>query len=343
MKNRYLLIIFGLLQLNSIFGQLNLVPNPSFEEKDSCPGGQYALTPRCDGWYDPVSIMPVLPGTFYNYKDWGAAIYFNRCNNTTVGVPENVAGIQEARSEDAYGGILVFANANWINVDRSMAYISIELNTSLKDGQKYYAEFHYSLAEGNSNDDPNAFLDNLYFVELGMLFTDDAIIRGLNTATEQPLNIYETPQVKQMMGPDIDTINWIKVSGTFIAKGGEKHLTIGSFKEVDTTSQDAFTYIFIDDVAVFEEYTPPVLPTDDAKLFPNPSSDNSILVSSTKGYLDNSKLYLYDEVGRMVYRFDFFNGIELHILDIKHLNSGMYFYSIEKNDEIIQKGKLVLL
>ncbi len=343
MKYRYLLIIFGLLQLNSAFGQLNLVPNPSFEEKDSCPSGQYALTPRCEGWYDPVSIMPILPGTFYTYKDWGAASYYNICNNTTVGVPENVAGIQEARSGDAYSGTLIFANAIWINVDRYMAYISIELNSSLKKGQTYYAEFHYSLAEGTSNDDPNAFLDNLYFVELGMLFTDSAIIRGLNTATEQPLNTYETPQVKQMMGTDIDTLNWIKVSGTFIAKGGEKHLTIGSFKEVDTTSQDAYTYIFIDDVAVIEEYTPPVLPTDDVKLFPNPSNDNIIWVSSTKGYLDNSKLYIYDEVGRLVYSFNFLNGIKLHRLDLNHLNSGMYFYSIEKNDEIIQKGKLVLL
>ena len=55
-----------------------------------------------------------------------------------------------------------------------------------------------------------------------------------------------------------DTLNWIKVTGTYTAKGGEKYLTIGCFSAalgLDTLRISTCTfcdeaYYFIDDVSV---------------------------------------------------------------------------------------------
>lgn len=114
---KYLLFSVYILSYSAAFSQLNLVPNSSFEENDSCPQGQYEITPTCKYWYDPISIMDTLPGIYYTYKDWGTAMYFHRCNITTVSVPENVAGIQNPRTGDAYAGIVLFSNSVPLNVD----------------------------------------------------------------------------------------------------------------------------------------------------------------------------------------------------------------------------------
>ena len=64
-----------------------------------------------------------------------------------------------------------------------------------------------------------------------------------------------------------DTLNWIKVSGIYIAQGGEKYITIGNFFDNAHTYEDTLNaqsqyieaYYYIDDVSVLEinsSYTP---------------------------------------------------------------------------------------
>ena len=69
-----------------------------------------------------------------------------------------------------------------------------------------------------------------------------------------------------------DTLNWVKISGTFIAQGGEQYLTIGNFKDgthlIKKSLQSNFiqgfghlssrfaSHILIDDVSLYELPTP---------------------------------------------------------------------------------------
>lgn len=339
---KQLVFLSAMLSCSVTFSQFNLVPNPSFEENDSCPSGQYEITPNCKYWYDPISIMDTLPGIYYTYKNWGTATYFHRCNNTTVGVPQNSAGIQNARTGDAYAGIVLYSNSVSLNVDRAINYISVELGEKLIQGQKYYAEFFYSLAELYTN--PGFFLDHLHFVELGMLFTDAPIKRNLETTHNQPTNVYRTPQVSQMMGPGIDTISWIKVSGTFTAKGGEKQLTIGSFKEQDTTSKSLYTFIFIDDVSVYAIDTIEPYPTFDIWVYPVPSNDRQIRFLRGDGQLLTGFIDLYDARGRKVFSQPTYDMDVVCDLNLAFLKAGVYLYSIrEHNGTIFKTGKIVLL
>jgi hypothetical protein len=56
----------------------------------------------------------------------------------------------------------------------------------------------------------------------------------------------------------IDTMNWVRVSGIFIASGGERFIMLGNFyddDQTDTLATPAFcvmAYYYIDDVSVYE-------------------------------------------------------------------------------------------
>jgi hypothetical protein len=90
-----------------------------------------------------------------------------------------------------------------------------------------------------------------------MLFTDSPVYSDPNKLT---LNVIPAnPQVVNAGNPILgDTLNWVKISGIFKAKGGEKYLTLGNFKLANTaqkitiqiTGNYAAAY-YVDDVSVY--------------------------------------------------------------------------------------------
>ena len=75
----------------------NLVPNPSFEIYDTCPNN-YGGNNLSNGWY-PFSSSPD---------------YFNACSiNSSVGVPVNGFGNQNASTGNAYCGFASYHSSNW--------------------------------------------------------------------------------------------------------------------------------------------------------------------------------------------------------------------------------------
>jgi gliding motility-associated-like protein len=73
---------------------------------------------------------------------------------------------------------------------------------------------------------------------------------------------YAIPVIPQIENPKghflSDTLNWMLVSGSFIASGGEQYITIGNFYVNDSTnyiqisnSKSHLTYYYIDDVSVY--------------------------------------------------------------------------------------------
>ena len=330
MRKLILNIIFVLIALG-INAQINLVPNYSFEEKDSCPSYSSQLTPTCKDWFTPMSKMLVIPPQ-YSLNSWGSSEYYNRCCTYQYGIPNNLLGRQDARTGDAYAGFIVLKQDSLLNYNiDAREYIEVELTSPLNRNGVYCAEFYYSLAELYSNPTPNYFIDNLEFAELGILLTDTIVSRAYGIGTDQPQNIYATPQVSQMMGPNIDTVNWIKVSGSFIAKGGERFLTIGSFKELDTLIGDVFTYIFIDDVSVYYCGPDTTLPAD-SMIVPN--------VFTPNGDGINDK-FTYKNQEQWEFETRIFNRWEVPVFDNHNsrnwdgtfegnkVSAGVYFYEIK--------------
>ena len=181
----------------------NLVPNHSFEDYTVCPVSA-GNDIRPNHWYKP---------------DKRSAGYLNSCSDSTVlGVPIHVsiAGVcfQYAKTGVAYMNAF-FMNNPGLN---HRNYIAVKLLDSLRKGKCYYAEYFVNLSN------PLIYACN----NQAMLFTPQPVyVDTLANLGILPAN----PQVVNFGNPIIsDTLNWVKVSGVFVAQGGEQYLTLGNFK-----------------------------------------------------------------------------------------------------------------
>lgn len=204
----------------------NLVPNPSFEEYTDCPydgsgsGQLYFAIP----WYSPSQ---------------GSPDYFNSCDVTNVlSVPDNVLGYEYARTGKGYAGFFSFYI--W---GLSREYIQVELLQPLIYNINYCVNFYLSLA-----DTTNYAVNNI-----------GAYLSANLISSSNDSNFPNTPQIlNNSLNPLTSKINWIKISGTFMAAGGEKYITIGNFNN-DANSDTIkvglngwnVTYYYIDDVSVY--------------------------------------------------------------------------------------------
>ena len=80
-----LLILFILLH-QMVSGQVNLVPNPDFEDYDYCPGAFSAFS-----WFSATAANDWMNGSA------GTSDYFNACggDGSQVGVPSNDLAISQ--------------------------------------------------------------------------------------------------------------------------------------------------------------------------------------------------------------------------------------------------------
>jgi gliding motility-associated-like protein len=232
-------VLYILLFIVPIFsmGQQNLVPNPSFEEYYSCPSsndlndGQLEL---CKGWWKPTM---------------GTSDYFNACNtNGLVDIPNNFWGYQPAYDGNGYVGLVPIT---WIistgEYDEGKEYIQAQLLKPLTPCVEYHFEMQVNFAN----------YSRYGFSRLGALFTKNAIHKTNWDA------ITNTPQVLNNQGILIDTVNWVKISGNFVAIGNEQYLTIGYFFDNVTNDtlnfqapigfdDSGYGYYYIDDVSLTE-------------------------------------------------------------------------------------------
>ena len=187
----------------------NLVRNGSFEDTDACPVGLDELV-FCDYW---------LPfGTNHPSPD-----YFHSCSSPhRMGIPNNAFGHQYAKSGQAYAGLIAYLTIdqenkkNWDLSNNHREFIQTFLTYPLQEGKTYYAEFYVSLVE-----------DCDYAIaNLGLLLTKET-----PELTWPKIQFeYFEPQIRHDRNTVIDdNKSWTKISGTFVAKGGENVLTIGNF------------------------------------------------------------------------------------------------------------------
>ena len=244
-------------------GQVNLVPNPSFED----------TVGNCQNlWLKNWKV----------FSTFSTPDYFNTCVNSVSfppfinTVPYNFRGYQYPRTGDGYLGLgLYFVGIPNDSVSVETECVTVKLKTPLSKGKCYYGEFFISMAD-NSIISTN---------QIGMLFTKNPYYTTMGTFTNtiQPQIQWDTTHCFK------DTLNWVKVSGKFISTDDEEYLTIGSFKDglhikktfvnsnfvstIPSMSKNNF-YVYFDDIALYE-ISSPQLQSNAITICPN--SDTLVL------------------------------------------------------------------
>lgn len=206
--------------------QINLVPNPSFEDTLACPSG-----------------LGFLSNTAENWQEVGLPNHFHTCTTDGDGanVPDNVFGTQMPISGSAYAGFTAYTTGTPNQRD----YVTIELTEALQPNTEYCVEFYVSLA------------DFTYFAveNIGAYFSKNAI------PNNNGLPLGFVPQIENQSGIISDKNEWTLISGTFTTADSLQWLTIGNFfNNANTNAENlaeggetGFTelgYYYIDSISV---------------------------------------------------------------------------------------------
>ena len=318
-------IFFSLLFLSQFIRGQNLVLNPSFEDTIACTG-TYAM--QCKYWY---------------WATYGSPDYFSEQPDIFCGtspVPLSNVGFQYARTGIAYVGLATLMqplNPNYLN---RREYIGGELSDTLKQGHEYCVSFYVSVAE------------ELKYVTDGIglyLSVDSAVDYTIN------INLSFIPQIENPSGNIIyDTLNWVQISGTYIANGGEKYLTIGNFKDNANTMIDSInnsvpqsqyeSYLFIDDVSVID-CTVGISEVNDnlsiGKLYPNPAR-TVVYYEDNLNDIEKGIIQLQDISGRNLKTYNLNSGTNRIAIPVSDLAKGMYMVKIKINGRTDENKKLLI-
>jgi hypothetical protein len=306
----------------SLCNAQNLVNNWSFEDTVACPTTLTQID-RAVGWM-----------SFRLTPD-----YFNACSPSNVpvpvSVPHNIWGDQLAHTGDAYAGFVAYK----AGATNTREFIATQLNQQLIIGQKYFLSFWVSSAFGYiQNQYPSMACNNI-----GAKFSTVAYSGGFPQTNPQTVDnfphIVDTTIIN-------DTINWVKISGSFIADSAYQYLSIGNFYDdinssyvIIGSSLPNDAYYYLDDVKLstdsdfvnsIDKYNFNLI-----KTFPNPARD-WIVVSGSK----LNEIILYDILGNLCYKATDLFTSTLKI-NISSFSDGIYFIRIKSGKEYITKKIII--
>ncbi len=271
------------------------------------PGLEYYIT--CPGF-----------GQFSNtyINDWDKPTY-----GSTDYYHYNCPGIiptqQVPRTGDAYAGIIGY---NYGTEYRE--YMTGTLSSPLIPGATYYCEFYVSLNDGYIQ----------AIKELGAYFSA--------TPPGPYANALHVPVTPQIVNTSIlldDTSSWMRVSGYFLALGGEEYITIGNFyTDTNTTivqvgnSGSYGSYYFVDDVWVsLSEGTGVAgVENEEVNIYPNPVK-NQLAIGSRQYAI--SSIGIYNLTGKLVLENNHGNSNNIN-LEMRELQSGIYMAEIRCGDNV---------
>lgn len=330
MKKLWLLLALTY-TLCSSYAQVNLVPNPSFEEYTDCPESL--------SWIGSVKVP--YP---WSYNNYGTPDYFNSCNLGDLGVPQNVRGFQDAYSGSAYAGIFVYGEFG-INDKKLREFLSVELAEPLKKGNTYRVEFYVSPADYEG------------FVGINKM---QALLSYEDDFLYEDSFIFDSTKIINYTGEIISNEhNWVLIQGDYIASGGEKFITIGNFSHKSEVefygSTEQSSYYYVDEVSIVDNGNAELTFEVPNVFTPNNDGINdefSIMTSATI----EIELTVYNRWGEIVFTNkatpNDFNTAFIPLWDGTNLyheicNDGVYFYNLQlrsiRGESIIENGTIQLL
>ncbi|MFP5471532.1 MAG: hypothetical protein ACLGGV_08030 [Bacteroidia bacterium] len=198
MKHFFLSLFIIHCSLPIAFAQ-NLVPNPSFEERTGCPD-----------WLDEV----------YKADGWNGYYspdYLHKCStNPDVSVPNNYFGYQPPYNpnDSAYCALATYYIDDFVGGcydepdGRELLYTT--LNNPLSIGITYYISFKVSAAFPGVWDDMRCFTD-----KIGVRFSMNSTAPLIDNFA----HVYSNSIIS-------DTVNWVTVSGSFVADVAYEYIFI---------------------------------------------------------------------------------------------------------------------
>lgn len=310
------LILFSFTGILFSIAQVNLVPNPSFEMYSSCPTSSGQIT-YSNNWMSPTL---------------GTPDYYNSCSSV-MSVPVQGPGLfQNAADGNAFAGIWCYYDAS-----QYREYIQVMLSDTLKSGDSYDVSFKVNLMNGCQ-----------YSIStMGLVLSNSPISSGCSNCL-----LSYSPQIENPASDVLsDTLGWTIVSGTYVANGGERYVTIGNFKS-DANSNAVYdsdgiyneAYYLIDDISVtrinvgIDEHNN----SYNINVFPNPST-GALKFTYNRMTQDRGEVEIYDLTGKKLKTYplkDYENT--LHIDDLS-VDNGIYFYRITINGSIVRSDKLMII
>jgi hypothetical protein len=305
-RKAYSIIFLCFLNI-AFFSQTNLVPNPSFETYTACP-----------------TSIGEIPTNWVSYG--GSPDYYNSCANSTssppVGVPSNWIGYQSAFDGNGYIGIATYYSAS------QREYIGAALTQTLSIGTKYFISAYISRQDTSNGSVGSACSANNF----GFKFSKTAFSYTNPTPVNNFSHIYSTSII-------YDTLNWRKISGSFIADSSYKYVAVGNFFDNSNTNTAnciypfSIAYYYVDKICVSTDSMLCNISigingnnaTENIKIYPNPVEDYLFF----KNLNQFSDFKLYDVMGNEV---EF--GLMKDKLDLSNLVPGIYFLSCKRNREI---------
>lgn len=304
--SKIVLHIIFLLTLSTITAQQNFVANGSFELLSACPVG--ADIDKAFTWFSPSDGTPDL---------------FNACADisSNLSVPVNGFGFQQAHTGNGYAGFVTYGQGTDYR-----EYVATKLTNTLVDGNIYEISFYVNLPENGPIAANN----------LGFGFLTDST--HFNTSTLiQAENVDQSPLILR------DSIEWVKLSFFYRAKGLENCLVIGNFKsDLETTflvleNTGGDQYYFIDDVSITETL-------NDVENIFTPNGDGVNDFAFKYGEMPFLRVEIFNRWGNRLNQVDVSKGWDGNDLSGNPLNSGVYFYNIvADNKEIVRTGFIHLI
>jgi hypothetical protein len=311
--NRILIVYMLTMPAFKSFAQQNLVSNPSFEAYSSCPTTLNEV-PLCNGWLN-----------FGNTPD-----YFNACADSGgLNVPYSGVGFQYAHSGVGMMGVCMYEDTITSSNSPYREYIGSQLLNPLQIGVKYYLSFYANFSNFTQY---NAMACN----KIGLKFFMNPSSGTTPCAMNNLAHLYTDSIIT-------DTVNWIKISGSFIADSSYTYLAIGNFFDDQNTdtlgigswhwAEDA-AYYFIDDICVSSDsnfaanWTGTINEPQSSilNIYPNPANDFLIIENNLPGASYSiSNLY-----GQNLVRGELNQNVEQ--VDVGLLPNGIYFLVINRKD-----------
>lgn len=319
-------LIIGIIALLPMFcmAQENLVRNGSFEE--------LTYTPEVAPYPCPNSAGEIFKAKFCRSAAASSVDYFNSCSAEfpEYSTPINLFGTQEPVFGNAYAVIGCYSS---LYAD-AREYLLMELSETLQAGKTYELKSYVSLTDSM----------NFAISRIGAFFSEESTrywdVEDLLNVNPQVENAYENLL--------FDKNSWTLITGTFMANGDERFITIGCFRQdsdeniqrvsdhpVGNYFWDESAY-YIDDVSVIALDSVPNGIAEEAAIgfdvWPNPATDVvrfRVLDPSTSLRVT---VRVLDAMGREVtpssYGHSPLQGGEPLRLNISGLSKGVYFLEL---------------